>query len=201
MRKDRRGELFFYSHQQIVARYYVRFFRSVFEFLLPRFRYNFERLCNKLRRVERLNNLKDPIKEAYFPKLDSFVASRGWPARVEDQILADLNRPSEEIAIDVQDMIQWRDRIMSAIDQGFVVSVSCSRRSPMTFYQLFLQDKGNTIELTEFEGIDILGNIVDSSTLSVNRNFYGNLHGMGHVMLSYIHDPDNRHLVSNTYWI
>ena len=60
------------------------------------------------------------------------------------------------------------------------------------------QEKGNDVELTEFEGIDILGNLVDSSTLSVNRSYYGNLHGMGHVVLSYIHDPDGRHLVSNS---
>lgn len=45
-------------------------------------------------------------------------------------------------------------------------------------------------------GIDILGNIMESSTLSINRNFYGDLHNFGHVFISYAHDPDHRHLES-----
>lgn len=59
-----------------------------------------------------------------------------------------------------------------------------------------LQERGNQITLTEFEGIDILGNMIESSSISPNRDFYGDLHNMGHVFLSYIHDPDHRHLVS-----
>lgn len=42
----------------------------------------------------------------------------------------------------------------------------------------------------------MLGNMVESSILSPNRGFYGDLHNMGHVFLSYIHDPDHRHLES-----
>lgn len=49
--------------------------------------------------------------------------------------------------------------------------------------------------MTENEGIDILGNIVEASSLSPNPTLYGNLHNMGHVFLSYVHDPDHRHLV------
>lgn len=37
---------------------------------------------------------------------------------------------------------------------------------------------------------------MDSSSLSVNRQLYGDLHNMGHVFLSYCHDPDHRHLES-----
>lgn len=43
--KDRRGELFYYMHQQIIARY------------------NFERFSNQLPRVKRFNNLREPIAE------------------------------------------------------------------------------------------------------------------------------------------
>lgn len=39
-----------------------------------------------------------------------------------------------------------------------------------------------------------MGNILESSALSVNRNFYGDLHNMLHVFLGVIHDPDNRYL-------
>lgn len=37
---------------------------------------------------------------------------------------------------------------------------------------------------------------MESSILSPNRALYGDLHNMGHVFLSYIHDPDHRHLES-----
>lgn len=59
------------------------------------------------------------------------------------------------------------------------------------------QDDGQAVNLTEFEGIDILGNIIEASNLSPNRGYYGDLHNMGHVMISYIHDPDHRFLVSS----
>lgn len=159
--KNRRGELFYYMHQQVVARY------------------NFERLCNKMQRVERLIDWGAPIKEAYFPKLDSLVASRAWPARVTGQKIQNLNREVDGVKMDIDDMKRWKDRIYEAIHSGQVRDSS-----------------GNVISLTENEGIDILGNIVESSILSPNRAFYGDLHNTGHIMLSLIHDPDHRHLES-----
>lgn len=63
VQKDRRGELFYYMHQQVLARY------------------NLERFSNGLQRTKRLLNLREPIPEGYFPKLDSLVSSRVWPAR------------------------------------------------------------------------------------------------------------------------
>lgn len=48
--------------------------------------------------------------------------------------------------------------------------------------------------MDEVNGIDILGNMLESSTLSVNRDFYGDLHNMLHVFLGYMHDPDGRYL-------
>ncbi|XP_055551442.1 phenoloxidase 2 [Wyeomyia smithii] len=159
--KDRRGELFYYMHSQLVARY------------------NFERFCNRLQRVKRLNNLREPIAEGYFPKLDSLVASRTWPGRVNNAMIKDLNREADQIKQDVSDVERWIDRIYEAIHQGYVVDES-----------------GNRISLDEEKGIDILGNIVESSTLSPNRQLYGDMHNAGHVFLSYTHDPDHRHLES-----
>lgn len=45
------------------------------------FRYNMERFSNDLPRVVSLTDYKLPIAEAYFPKLDSVVASRVWAGR------------------------------------------------------------------------------------------------------------------------
>lgn len=104
--KDRRGELFYYSHQQIIARY------------------NFERLCNHLARVERYSDWQVPIKDAYFPKLDSLVASRAYAGRVKNMVLQDIDIPSQNIRIDIADMVRWRDRIYEAIAAGSITLVS-----------------------------------------------------------------------------
>lgn len=117
--KDRRGELFYYMHQQIIARY------------------NVERMCNKLSRVERYIDWKAPIKEAYFPKLDSLVGSRSWPARVSNTTIQNLNRSVDQIKLDVDDLIRWRDRIFDAIHSGFVRT-----------------EDGQQLELREVNGID-----------------------------------------------
>lgn len=50
--------------------------------------------------------------------------------------------------------------------------------------------------LNNQRGTDILGDIMESSILSPNRLFYGDLHNLGHVFLAFIHDPDHRNLES-----
>ncbi|XP_012280424.1 phenoloxidase 2 [Orussus abietinus] len=159
--KDRRGELFYYMHQQIIARY------------------NCERMCNYLGRVKRFINWREPIPEGYFPKLDSLVASRSWPARSSGATLKDINRPVDQLLFDLQDLERWRDRIYEAIHTGSVIN-----------------SRGERVPLTEKSGIDILGNIMESSILSINPNVYGDLHNLGHVAISYCHDPDHRYLES-----
>ncbi|KAK5638832.1 hypothetical protein RI129_013127 [Pyrocoelia pectoralis] len=140
--KNRRGELFYYMHQQIIARY------------------NFERL-------------------SYFPKLGSSIAGRPYLPRVANQSIKDLNREQDQIKADVALMEQWRDRIFAAIHSGMVED-----------------EAGKSIRLTELEGTDVLGNLIESSSKSPNKSFYGDLHNFGHVFLAYVHDPDNRHLES-----
>lgn len=88
------------------------------------FRYNFERLCNKMNRVERFMDFDQPIKEAYFPKMDSLVASRSWPARVANQKLSNLRREVDQITLDIDELKRWRDRIFDAINSGTVRLVS-----------------------------------------------------------------------------
>lgn len=48
--------------------------------------------------------------------------------------------------------------------------------------------------MNETSGIDILGNIVESCSLTPNRQLYGSLHNEGHNIIALSHDPDNRHL-------
>jgi tyrosinase len=98
--KDRRGELFYYMHQQIIARY------------------NVERLCNELPRVVPLTDLKKPILEGYFPKLDSMVASRSWPPRTSNALMADIARKADEMDMKVENLELWRSKFLEAINQG-----------------------------------------------------------------------------------
>ncbi|XP_043646065.1 phenoloxidase 2 [Drosophila teissieri] len=156
--KDRRGELFYYMHHQILARY------------------NVERFCNNLKKVLPLNNLRVEIPEGYFPKILSSTNNRTYPARVTNQKLRDVDR--QDGRVEISDVERWRDRVLAAIDQGYVEDTS-----------------GNRTPLDAVRGIDILGNMVEAiPSLSINYNFYGNLHNEGHNLISFAHDPDNRHL-------
>jgi len=157
--KDRRGELFYYMHQQIIARY------------------NAERLCNGLGFVRGYNDFKAPIEEGYFPKLDSLTASRTWPPRFSNSIIQDVDRTVEQIKIEVNTLEEWRLRFIQAINEMAV-----------------LLPNGRKLPLDEETGIDILGNLMESSMISRNRVHYGDLHNMGHVFISYCHDPDHKHL-------
>lgn len=158
--KDRRGELFYYMHSQILSRY------------------NSERFCNRLGRVKPFNNLRERIPEGYFPKIIRGVNNRAYPARVSNSMLQDLTRVEDDTYVQIDEVERWRDRIHNAIDQGFVVE----------------QGTGRNIPLDEARGIDILGDMLESTDLSPNRQLYGNLHNMGHNLISFVHDPDGRHL-------
>ena len=129
--KDRRGELFYYMHEQVLARY------------------NYERFSNRLSRVKRLNNFREPLLEGYFPKMDSIVASRSYPGRMENTILRDIHRDQDGSRFDIGDLERWRDRILEAISQGFMVDT-----------------EGNQIPLDEEKGIDFLGNALESTVCS-----------------------------------
>uniref|UniRef100_A0A182NH37 Tyrosinase copper-binding domain-containing protein n=1 Tax=Anopheles dirus TaxID=7168 RepID=A0A182NH37_9DIPT len=159
VRKDRRGELFYYMHSQLIGRY------------------NIDRFCARLKKVRHLTNLREPVPEAYFPKMIRSSNNRSYPARAANSTLQDIDRVDNNTVVAVGDLERWRDRIHEAIDQGFVLDTA-----------------GNRIPLDEQRGIDLLGDIVEASSLTPNRDLYGSLHNMGHNVISYIHDPDYRYL-------
>lgn len=119
--KDRRGELWYYLHQQIIARF------------------DCERLCNKLYRVKRLNNLREPIEEGYFPKLNTQNSSHTWPPRFENTVLSDLNRTNDLIQLDLAQLERWIDRIIDAIEKGYASAVWNSTN--VLFQTVFLKAK------------------------------------------------------------
>lgn len=162
--KDRRGELFFYAHEQILARY------------------NFERLANNLERTKPFGpNLREKMDEGYYPKLNSNMVSRDWPARHDGAIFQNINRPKDRLKIDVNQLELWHERIIAAIDREVAENVNGER--------ILLSSDGSTDK-----GVDILGNMIESSRLTPNKNYYGELHNSGHDFISLAHDPRNKHL-------
>ncbi|GFQ77076.1 hemocyanin B chain [Trichonephila clavata] len=149
--KDRKGELFFYMHQQMCARY------------------DCERLSNHMPQMIPFHNFREPL-EGYSAHLSSNINGLPYSSRNSGRKLADL----EDCA--VQDMERWRERILQSINLGVVVDPN-----------------GHETVLDETHGINILGNIIESSYDSVNVPFYGSLHNWGHVLIAAAHDPDGRY--------
>nr|CCA94917.1 hemocyanin subunit c [Euphrynichus bacillifer] len=148
---DRKGELFYYMHQQMCARY------------------DCERLSNGMPRVIPFHNFTEKL-HGFSSHLSSGISGKHYSSRAEGLILQDLSD------VTVQDMERWRDRILDAINLGFVTD-----------------EHGRETVLDETSGIDILGDIIESSYESVNKSFYGSLHNWGHVMIGDIQDPEGKY--------
>ncbi|XP_055326682.1 phenoloxidase 2-like [Sitodiplosis mosellana] len=153
---DRRGELWYYFHQQIIARY------------------NAERYCNGLLPVVPLSNFDEPIEEGYFPKICTQYLLHSWAPRFDNSKIRDLHRPYEGLVVNKTKFQRWIDRICNAIELGNI-----------------LDDKGAQIPLNNDKGVDHIGNILQSSVLSPNRTYYGDICNIGHAFIAYCHDPEN----------
>lgn len=163
--RDRKGELFFYMHQQMIARY------------------DMERLSVGLNRVVKLENWRVPITDGYFSKLTINNSGRAWGTRQDNTLMKNFRRNDFGYEfVDVADLELWRGRLMDAIHQGFMVN-----------------SEGNRVNLTDDvtsgkRGIDILGDTFEADAdISVNSNFYGDLHNIAHIIIAFSHDPDFAH--------
>merc|ERR1712212_531426 len=82
--------------------------------------------------------------------------------------------------LDAVDELQWNmliieSRIRDAIAHGYIVD-----------------KEGNTISIMNEYGIDILGDIIESSMYSPNVQYYGALHNLAHIMLGRQGDPHGK---------
>nr|ABR12412.1 prophenoloxidase [Procambarus clarkii] len=163
--RDRKGELFYYMHQQMIARY------------------DMERLSVNLKRVEKLENWREPIPDGYFSKLTVNNSGRPWGTRQDNTLLKDLRRNEFGLDVtDISDMELWRSRLMDAIHQGYMLNRNGER--------IPLSDNVTTGK----RGIDILADAFEADgQLSPNFLFHGDLHNIGHLMLAFCHDSDNAH--------
>lgn len=103
--KDRRGELFYYMHQQILCRY------------------NADRICNGLHVTEPLDDFRSPVRHGYYPKMTSTTSSRNIAPRQDSIAMHDLARDSESVTLTVNDLDSRRNRLLEAIDKGSLADV------------------------------------------------------------------------------
>ena len=122
-----------------------------------------------------------PIVEAYFPMLDTEVAGKSYPHRPANMKVTDINRPDIDMRFDISDLKRFEERIYEAINKKKALS-----------------SKDGEIDLMNAKGIDVLGNMVESSSiLTPNVDYYGVLHNYGHLAIGFIHDPEYRYNVLN----
>ncbi|GFU47585.1 hemocyanin F chain, partial [Nephila pilipes] len=115
--KDRKGELFYYMHQQMMARY------------------DCERLALELQRVIPLQDFAEKLG-GYAPHLTSFFEDPDEPRMTGDYAsrpvglgLLDVNR--SDATVQVEELERWKDRIMQAAHLGAVLDKN-GRVVPLT---------------------------------------------------------------------
>ncbi|OXA58520.1 Phenoloxidase 2 [Folsomia candida] len=162
VKRDRRGELFYYMHHSMISRY------------------DAERLCNGLARTKLLDFDNLVIEEGYFGKLYSTNAGRHWGTRQANTRLVNLVGANDELLIDidlkVEDLKRWRDRILETIDTG-KVDVG-DKREQLT------EDTG--IDVLG----DIIENSQDSPHRQYYG--VDGFHNMGHLLIAFSHDPTGK---------
>jgi hypothetical protein len=103
VQKDRQGELFYYMHRQLIARY------------------DLERLSNDLPFVEPLH-WEDKIVDGFYPQTTYRIGGE-FPARPDNFEFQDLKN------IKVKDMIDYTRRIREAVSQQAVLTVRAATDS------------------------------------------------------------------------
>ncbi|CAL4121185.1 unnamed protein product [Meganyctiphanes norvegica] len=147
---DRKGELFFWVHHQLTARF------------------DAERLSNEMNFVDELY-WDRPIVEGFAPHT-TYKYGGEFPARPDNTNFEDVEGVAK-----IRDLMIWEDRIRDAIAHGYVTA-----------------SDGTTIDILNDKGIDILGDLIESSTYSVNPYYYGALHNTAHIVLGRQGDPKGK---------
>ena len=147
---DRKGELFFWMHHQLTARF------------------DSERLSNHLNLVDELY-WDRPIAEGFAPHT-TYRYGGEFPARPDNVNFEDVDGVAR-----IRDMIIMESRIRDAIAHGYVTGKD-----------------GSHIDIRNSGGIDILGDVIESSTYSPNPQYYGALHNLAHIVLGRQGDPHGK---------
>merc|ERR1712212_50158 len=131
-------------------------------------RFDAERLSNHLDMVEELY-WDRPIVEGFAPHT-TYRYGGEFPTRPDNVAFADV-----EGVVRVRDMIIHESRIRDAIDLGYITAAD-----------------GSHVDITGTDGIDHIGDIIESSLYSPNVQYYGALHNEAHILLGRQSDPKGK---------
>ncbi|XP_063862159.1 hemocyanin subunit-like [Scylla paramamosain] len=128
--------------------------------------------------AERLSNYLDPVDELHWDDVISegfaphtmYKYGGYFPSRPDNVKFEDVDGVAR-----VRDMLILESRIRDAIAHGY-----------------FTGRDGSVISIRDTHGIDILGDVIESSTYSPNPEYYGSLHNTAHVMLGRQGDPHGK---------
>ncbi|KAG7158031.1 Hemocyanin B chain-like 2, partial [Homarus americanus] len=128
--------------------------------------------------AERLSNWLDPVDELHWERTihegfaphTSYKYGGEFPARPDNVHFEDVDGVAH-----VRDMIIIESRIRDAIAHGYVTDRD-----------------GHHINIRNDHGIDVLGDIIESSVYSPNAQYYGALHNTAHIMLGRQGDPHGK---------
>ncbi|MBW8521547.1 hypothetical protein K1D78_24410, partial [Escherichia coli] len=131
-------------------------------------RFDAERLSNHLDPVDELH-WDDVIHEGFAPHT-MYKYGGYFPSRPDHVHFEDVDGVAR-----VRDMLILESRIRDAIAHGYITAKD-----------------GSTISIRDAHGIDVLGDVIESSTYSPNPQYYGALHNTAHVMLGRQGDPHGK---------
>ncbi|KAI8800670.1 hypothetical protein BJ742DRAFT_66102 [Cladochytrium replicatum] len=128
-------------------------------------RYNAERISNGIELLQPIKDLGQSLP-GDVPDANLRYSGKSFSARKNGLKLADLGAKGQRGYLPVASLEQSRTRILEAIKAG-----KFQNGTPIT--------------------ADLLGSTLESNVGSVDASYYGNLHNMGHVIISYLSDPQN----------
>ncbi len=162
----RRGEMFFYMHQQMLARF------------------DAERLAVKIGRVEPYEDYRQPIAVGYdVGALE--IDGRKFPVRPDNSVwtdmpLSEFGNPNENRTYRVADHETRRDRFFEAVGLG---QLSDPNGAPV---RLEGSQGSNHLGNTNESSSATASVSVDGRSPRDSLSYYGNHHGFGHILVSRI---------------
>ncbi|XP_071532763.1 pseudohemocyanin-2-like [Panulirus ornatus] len=132
-------------------------------------RFDAERISNHLKISEPLW-VNEPLKEGFAPQI-SYQNGVPFPSRPDNMMLVDV----EGLPM-IHELVHYESRILDAIDHGYIIAKN-----------------GSVIDIKNERGIAILGDVIESSLYSPNREFYGSLNNMAHKVIARQADPHGKY--------
>nr|3WKY_A Chain A, Prophenoloxidase b [Penaeus japonicus]3WKY_B Chain B, Prophenoloxidase b [Penaeus japonicus] len=142
--RDRRGELFYYMHHNLVARY------------------NMERLSLNLKPVKAFEDWRIPVQDGYFPHLTTGNGQE-WSSRQDSTFFQDIREIPLVDSNYVSQLEMWRTHLYHGIDVGYLIHENGSyvrlTDNPEVGEDYGINLVGEALEAGDSVNPDVYGNI------------------------------------------